>query len=175
MRKNNFNSKAFTLIELLVVIAIIGMLASVILVALGSARAKARDARRLVDLAQIRTGLEIYKDQASGYPDDAVWDSSLISGAQISCDNHSYFTIPNDPSGDSYIYTADGTTTTGCGGSDVWSTYEVQFEMEQSSNLGPPGTYYLNPGGYSSTSALSIGALSKKNCPSKSKGKGCSK
>ena len=54
------NKKGFTLIELLVVIAIIGLLASIVLVSLSGARARARDARIITDFSQIRSGAEIY-------------------------------------------------------------------------------------------------------------------
>jgi len=56
------NKKGFTLIELLVVIAIIGMLAGIVLVSMGSARAKARDARRQSDLRQISLAMEMCLD-----------------------------------------------------------------------------------------------------------------
>ena len=65
----------FTLIELLVVIAIIGILASIVVASLNSARMKARDTRRIADLRQIQIALELYYD-ANGYypPLGCGWD-----------------------------------------------------------------------------------------------------
>lgn len=60
--------RGFTLIELLVVIAIIGLLASVVMVALNGARMKARDTRRKADLKQIRMALELYYQDNNKYP-----------------------------------------------------------------------------------------------------------
>ena len=65
-----FNSKrGFTLIELLVVIAIIGILSSVVLASLNSAREKSRDARRVGDIKQLQLALELYFDTNQSYPD----------------------------------------------------------------------------------------------------------
>ncbi|HEQ78175.1 MAG TPA: prepilin-type N-terminal cleavage/methylation domain-containing protein [Euryarchaeota archaeon] len=60
--------KGFTLIELLVVISIIGLLSSVILASLNTARSKARDAQRISDLKQIQLALELYRDENGSYP-----------------------------------------------------------------------------------------------------------
>ncbi|MCX6731429.1 MAG: prepilin-type N-terminal cleavage/methylation domain-containing protein, partial [Candidatus Parcubacteria bacterium] len=63
------NKKGFTLIELLVVISIIGLLSSIVLASLNSARAKARDAKRMSDLHQLQLALELYYNQYGQYPD----------------------------------------------------------------------------------------------------------
>jgi len=73
----------FTLIELLVVISIIGLLASTVFASVNSARAKARDARRLADVKQIGLALELYYDATGSYPDETIADGSL-AGWEVS-------------------------------------------------------------------------------------------
>lgn len=110
--KNHSAQAGFTLIELLVVIAIIGILASVILASLNSARAKARDARRAEDMEQITTALAMfYNDHGclprtsgstciSGYSeaDTGGWDYSTIGGFMTFLKAGGYMPeVPVDP------------------------------------------------------------------------------
>lgn len=67
IRRVSRNSRrAFTLVELLVVIAIIGLLSSVAMVSLNSARLQSRDVKRKADLLQISKAVEMYAN-ANGY------------------------------------------------------------------------------------------------------------
>lgn len=61
-------TSGFTLIELLVVIAIIGILSSVVLASLSTARQKSRDAKRISDIGQLQLSLELYYDGSQQYP-----------------------------------------------------------------------------------------------------------
>ena len=80
----------FTLIELLVVIAIIGLLSTLSIVALNSARAKSRDARRVSDIKQTQTALELFFNEAGYYPTAA---STTMGGGKISSTSTVYMQI----------------------------------------------------------------------------------
>ncbi len=83
----------FTLIELLVVIAIIGILSSIVLVSLTTARSKARDSRRIVDLKTIQLALAEY------YNDNVKYPINIYGTASGSLNNTAVYlaTVPTDP------------------------------------------------------------------------------
>src|SRR3989344_895564 len=92
--KKSFFSRGFTLVELLVVIAIIGILSTLLLLQLNTARSRARDAKRVSDITQIRTALEQYFEEGNKY----VADGELYTDTAI----NKYFstgTPPTDPQG----------------------------------------------------------------------------
>ncbi len=100
-----FRDRGFTLVELLVVIAIIGILATVAMVSLNSARIKARDSKRLADIRQIALALEFCYNETQKYIPSA---SFPIAGASMTCGGNTYITaMPANPSGGDYEYRVD--------------------------------------------------------------------
>ena len=71
--------KGFTLIELLVVIAIIGLLSTLAVVALNNARQKSRDAKRVSDIKQVQTALELYYNDANSYPTTLTFSTGTVA------------------------------------------------------------------------------------------------
>lgn len=71
--KNLSSNKGFTLVEMLVVIAIIGILSASVLVALGPSRDKARDARIISAVAQVRSLMEVYFN-----PSDSTYNITIL-------------------------------------------------------------------------------------------------
>ena len=105
---NKKSQKGFTLVELLVVIAIIGILATLLLLQLGVARQRARDAARIAHINQVRTALELYFDDNGSYP------ATNYAGLGILLAPKYLTLIPADPLNTTtykYGYTYDPITT----------------------------------------------------------------
>ena len=119
------HNKGFTLIELLVVIAIIGILSSVVLASLNSAREKSRDAKRVSDIKQLQLALELYYDSEGGYP-SALSIATLVTPGYIAA-------VPTDPSTSAaYSYAA---LSTGCTSYHLGATLENTGHITLSSDV----------------------------------------
>ncbi|MEI7451598.1 MAG: LamG-like jellyroll fold domain-containing protein [Candidatus Falkowbacteria bacterium] len=160
------NKKAFTLIELLVVIAIIGILATIAVVALQNARAKARDARRVADVKQTQTALELFFNDKQRYPTAAEFNSgSIYSTSSLGTTTYMAI-IPTPPSpadgsctgfdNNTYAYspTSDGTS------------YSIKYCLGGSVGGVVSGAHCATPAGISD----SVGCLCVPSCTGKCTG-----
>jgi prepilin-type N-terminal cleavage/methylation domain-containing protein len=89
------NNKGFTLIEMLVVVAIVGLLASVVVVGVGGARQKARDAKRISDVRSIQNWAEANYSASTGYPSATDYGTASTG----------WLAKPSDPGSGAYTYT----------------------------------------------------------------------
>ncbi len=119
------NKPGFTLIELLVVIAIIGLLSTLSILALNTARARARDAKRISDVKQIQTALEMYYNDTGDYPTTASGGAAIASANGTFLRQIPVPPLPTDGTAcgtgvTKYTYTKTGST-----GSD--SAYTLEY------------------------------------------------
>ncbi len=144
LRRTSRNA-GFTLIELLVVIAIIGLLSSVVLASLNSARQKGRDARRVADLKQLQVALELYYS-SQGNP---AYPSALSTLAPTYIAS-----IPVDPqTGAAYnftAYTVSSTVVSYCIGAVMEATVPSPADTcnvpaGASPSTEPTGSYRVGP------------------------------
>ena len=148
--------KGFTLIELLVVIAIIGLLSTLAVVALNTARAKSRDAKRVADVKQIQTALELYSGDQSGYPaDGAAGAGGLILGGATTSDCF-------DEDGISAACDAGGVTYMGLVPPDPGTTDYTFFSLDSAGadcDTGPCASYKITFTLESGTGGLAAGVM----------------
>ena len=131
------------MIEILVVVGIDGLLGVLAAVALGSARVRARDAKRLADMARTVTALELYFNDHNSYPEAAT--AIPLGQASTEClGGSSGFAPACDSSSESiYLAAVPSTPSSGldglveCGNiSDAYcyvgnaTGYRIQFELE---------------------------------------------
>jgi general secretion pathway protein G len=114
--------QGFTLIEILIVVAIIAILASVVLVGLGPTQQQGRDARRLSDLREVQTGLELYFNKCGYYPGVvnasapcAAWSAAsdwTDMATALTGSGLGIASVPNDPTAQKTYYygSSDGTS-----------------------------------------------------------------
>ncbi len=151
--------KGFTLIELLVVIAIIGLLSTLAVVSLNNAREKSRDAKRVSDIRQIQTGLELYYADQNTYP---VVASATVLGATatkvLSSGSHFSATpgsgtvyignVPANPTPGGLDYTYTSRTAAGavCT-SGTCPSYSITFTLEGPTGQLAAGARTASPSG----------------------------
>lgn len=128
-------ASGFTLIELIVVIAIIGMLASVVFALLSDAQRDAKDKRRISDLQQIQTALELYYIDHQSYPRE----SEGVNGNTATNDTFGdaidqYLSgLPRDPASSvTFHYYYDGSHR--CGSRYVAIIFARQMEKSTNAN-----------------------------------------
>ena len=101
MRKDIFssNEQGFTLIELLVVIVIIGLLASLAIISMSSARNKANDSKVRSDVDQVR------KSIMANLPDGGTYESAAIPAnfTPPSCSGDAQYTLVTSTDGEAFV------------------------------------------------------------------------
>ncbi len=139
---NRSFNRGFTLIELLVVIAIIGILSSVVLASLNSARQKGRDARRVSDLKQLALALELmYDAQSQRYPIGATTAALAAAGSPTFVPTY-ISTMPADPQSGAYGYQSLTAANAACAANPCPS-YVLSATTEGTK---PSGSYNTNLG-----------------------------
>lgn len=157
----NKKSRGFTLIELLVVIAIIGILASIVLASLNTARKKGRDARRISDMKQVQLALELYYDaNGSQYPIGNASPYAMTQSANLNLSPAYIATLPIDPINNGnnvykYVGTTDNTNATQCA-SGTCLSFNLRAVVEQAQ------------AGYATVNGALLGACTSSGTPNTS-------
>jgi len=155
-------SAGFTLVELLVVIAIIGVLSTLAVVSLNNARAKSRDAKRVSDIKQIQTALELYFADLNTYPVQGTTAAKITLGGETAlCLDEDAFVaacdaggttymgqVPSNPTpeGTAYLYHATDSAGADCT-SGTCTSYIIDFTIEGVVGSLAAGAHTATPSG----------------------------
>ena len=138
----NKRSQGFTIVELLIVIVVIGILAALVLNSFTGVQARARDTERRTDINAIATQLEVYYNDAGGYPTSAELTDDA-SGGWVETNLKGFDkTGLIDPkgnklnaSGGSYTYTPAPASCTGATGATPCTSFTITADMEKQADV----------------------------------------
>lgn len=137
-------SRGFTILELIIVIAVIGLMATLAVLSLQSARARTRDAQRISDVTALRNALTGYWLEKASYPSSGGVDlgkagtntgalSSAVGGFTDASQTQGTVYLPHVPTGpkqnEFYRYKANG------------NAYSICFQTESDTVLGAANVY----------------------------------
>lgn len=145
--------KSFTLIELLIVIAMVALISILAISSFGGTRTKARDTKRLADIKQIQTALEMYYSDQNDYPAGTnlklgangvsqclYHNASLDTGFKANCVSGAITymgKVPTDPkpvlNEAEYVYNHIPGT----------NTYSIRYYLESGAGDLQGSTYYI--------------------------------
>jgi prepilin-type N-terminal cleavage/methylation domain-containing protein len=140
--------RGFTLLEVLIVVAVFGLLATLAVLSLNSARASLRDTQRLSDVAVLRAGLSQYWLERATYPvSDGVdlgaagTNTEQLSGAGFTSSGEATTPVylqrvPVGPKGNEF-YRYRGSS----------QGYSIRFVTETETDLGPANVFYAHATG----------------------------
>ena len=143
--------KGFTALELLIVLAVFGLLVTLAVLSLNSARARTRDAQRLSDVSVLRNGLSQYYSEKATYPvstdlylaqPGAKADKLTSDGFSASQDAHPPIyldRVPMGPTANEYYHYHGGP-----------NGYSLRFKTESDTLLGKANVFYAHASGIDS-------------------------
>lgn len=143
--------KGFTLLEILIVVAVFGLLATLAVLSLNSARASLRDAQRLSDVSVLRAGLSQYWLESAVYPmsdgvdlGSAGTDTDILSANGFEAGNNTSATVfvqrvPVGPKANEYYRYRGGP-----------EGFSIRFVTETKTDLGDANVYYAHARGIDS-------------------------
>lgn len=157
------DQRGFTLPEILTVITIIGTLSTIGAVSYESVRANSRDVKRVSDLKQVQSSVELYFETHSSYPGDGrpgdegkilgLSDSRTFSDAGFTSNATTegvvyMLTVPKNPEphGSPYVYRAMYRDGTNCD-TDACDSYALIFTLEKDQGSYLAGAHAVTPAG----------------------------